>query len=57
MKTYLAKNTSDSKSLFDMIKDAIAEKDLAKVSSLQLEMNSKMDQISAMYREYCNNQI
>jgi len=57
MKTYLAKNTSDSKSLFDRIKDAIAEKDLAKVSSLQLEMNSKMDQISAMYREYCNNQI
>ena len=56
-KHYLAKNTADSRSLFDRIKEAIDNKDLSLVSDLQLEMNDLMDEIRSLYKEYCNNQI
>ena len=56
-KNYLAKNTADSRSLFDRIKEAIDNKDLSLVSALQLEMNDLMDEIRSLYKEYCNNQI
>ena len=57
LKDYIAKSTVDEKSLFEKIKAAINEKDLAKVSALQIEMNKKMNQLHEIYREYCNNQI
>ena len=57
LKNYIAKTSSESDSLFDRIKKAIDEKDLKKVSVLQIEMNQKMTELRDRYKEYCNNQI
>ncbi len=57
IKSYLAKTTDESVCLFDKIKEAINNKDMAEVSKLQIEMNSKMNELRMMYRDYCNNQI
>ncbi|SCW28435.1 glutamine synthetase [Ruminococcaceae bacterium YRB3002] len=53
----IAKDSDASTSLFSKIKAAIAGKDLKKVSALQIEMNTKMNNLRTMYRDYCDNQI
>ena len=57
LKSYLAKSTDSSTSLFDRIKDAIVAKDAAKVSELQIEMNRVINELRTLYKDYCDNQI
>lgn len=53
----LMKDTLDRRSLFTRIREAIAAEDDAETSRLQLEMNQKMQELQARYREYARNLV
>lgn len=55
LRTYLAKNTMNRKSLFTRIIEAISTKDFDTASDLQIEMNDKMLLIEELYTSYENN--
>jgi glutamine synthetase len=57
LKLYLLKDAAGRKSLFSMIRTAIAQKDYRTVSRLQQEMSSKIDELKSMYAEYKRNII
>lgn len=57
IKFQLAKNSSENTSVFECIKHAIAERNLKDISRLQVKMNSMMNEIAQLYREYCDNQV
>lgn len=57
LKMSLAKNTDSRISIFGAIKDAIENKNLSDISSLQVKMNSQMDELLSLYQNYCDNQI
>jgi len=56
IKFALAK-TTDKPSVFDELKDAIANDRKEDVSRLQLQMNKDMNTLKNLYKEYCDNQI
>jgi len=55
MRAYLAKDTSASKSLFTRIIEAINVGNFEEASKLQVEMNSKMEELERKYSEYALN--
>jgi glutamine synthetase len=55
LRSYLMKDTYNTKSLFTRIKEAANSKDYAKVSALQIEMDNKMKALREMYYNYRRN--
>jgi len=55
LRKYLMKDTYTAKSLFTRIKDAADEKDYAKVSELQLELDEKIATLRILYSNYKKN--
>jgi len=55
LRLYLMKDSVDKNSLFTKIKLATEENDYEKVSKLQLELESKMDDLRAIYSSYKKN--
>lgn len=55
LRILLAKDSYNQESIFTSIRNAIKNKDYAKVSTLQLEMYNKMDEIRNNYRRYKRN--
>lgn len=55
LRKYLMKDSTSSKSLFTRICEAINNKDYETVSTLQLEMDSKMTELRNLYEEYKKN--
>lgn len=54
-RVYLAKDTAAGKSLFTRLADALAEKEYALASDLQIEMSDKMEELKAKYINYSKN--
>lgn len=57
LKEILAKDYKSNKSIISRIIKLISEKDYEKVSDLQVEMNTKMEELKEVYIQYKNNQI
>lgn len=55
LRRYLMKDTYTTKSLFTRIKDAADEKDYAKVSELQLELDERIATLRKLYSNYKKN--
>jgi len=55
LRLYLMKDSVDNKSLFTKIKVAAEENDFETVSLLQLELESKIDELRAIYNSYKKN--
>lgn len=55
LRYYLMKDSYTQKSLFTRIREAIESKDHAKVSELQLELDSKMKELRTFYSNYKKN--
>jgi glutamine synthetase len=53
----LMKDTSETRSLFTRVREAIAEGDDEQTSLLQLDMNAKMTELQAKYSAYARNLI
>ncbi len=57
LKSLLIKDNINSPSIFTKINDACDNKDLSKISSLQLEMNNILLELKSLYSVYINNMI
>ena len=57
MKMALAKDSTESTSVFTLIKNAIESHSLKDISRLQVRMNGDMAELAVLYKEYCDNQI
>jgi glutamine synthetase len=57
LRTYLAKDSIDEKSLFTLLINALNEKDYATASGLQVEMYDKVEELKALYDAYEKNMI
>ena len=57
LRTYLAKDSIDEKSLFTLLINALNEKDYATASGLQVEMYDKVEELKALYDAYAKNMI
>ena len=57
IRTYLAKDSIDEKSLFTLLANALNEGDYATASDLQVEMYDKVEELKALYDAYTKNMI
>ncbi len=57
IRSYLAKDSIDEKSLFTLLIKALNEGDYAAASSLQVEMYDKIEELKALYDAYVKNMI
>ena len=57
IRTYLAKDSIDEKSLFTLLVNALNEKDYATASGLQVEMYDKIEELKSLYDAYEKNMI
>ena len=57
IRTYLAKDSIDEKSLFTLLINALNEKDYATASGLQVEMYDKVEELKSLYDAYAKNMI
>ena len=57
IRTYLAKDSIDEKSLFTLLITALNEGDYATASGLQVEMYDKMEELKGLYDSYIKNMI
>ena len=57
IRTYLAKDSIDEKSLFTLLINALNEGDYATASGLQVEMYDKIEELKALYDAYRKNMI
>lgn len=57
LRKYIAKDSSSEKSLFTRIKDATVANDYSTVSTLQVELDGKIDELKAAYTVYTKNLI
>ena len=57
IRTYLAKDSIDEKSLFTLLINALNEGDYATASGLQVEMYDKVEELKALYDSYIKNMI
>ena len=57
LRSYLAKDSIDEKSLFTLLIDALNEGDYATASGLQVEMYDKIEELKALYDAYEKNMI
>ena len=57
LKTQLAKDTKEQKSIFTRIKAAVKAGDWEKTSVYQLAMKNAMNELKSKYKIYCDNQI
>ena len=57
LRTYLAKDNIDNKSLFTRLTNALNDGDFATASNLQIEMYNKMEELKALYNDYSRNMI
>ena len=57
LRTHLAKDSIDDKSLFTRLIDALNEEDYAAASALQVEMYDKMEELKSLYDSYKKNMI
>ena len=57
IRTYLAKDSIDEKSLFTLLINALNEGDYATASGLQVEMYDKVEELKALYDAYKKNMI
>lgn len=57
IRTYLAKDSIDEKSLFTLLIDALNEGDYATASGLQVEMYDKVEELKTLYDAYEKNMI
>jgi glutamine synthetase len=55
LKEDLARDDIDRTSLFNRVRAAVAAKDYSAISSLQLEMAGKMEELADLYRQYRQN--
>ena len=55
LRLYLMKNSLDNKCLFTRLKEALDNKDFDLASSLQLEINEKIKELSILYTRYKRN--
>ena len=57
IRSYLAKDSIDEKSLFTLLIKALNEGDYAVASGLQVEMYDKIEELKALYDAYIKNMI
>ncbi|MCR5439494.1 MAG: glutamine synthetase [Selenomonas sp.] len=57
IRTYLAKDSIDEKSLFTLLINALNEGDYATASGLQVEMYDKVEELKVLYDSYSKNMI
>ena len=57
IRTYLAKDSIDEKSLFTLLINALNEGDYATASGLQVDMYDKVEELKALYDSYSKNMI
>lgn len=57
IRSYLAKDSIDEKSLFTLLSEALEAKDYATASGLQVEMYDKMEELKHLYDAYSKNMI
>ena len=57
LRTYLAKDNIDNKSLFTRLTNALNDGDFATASNLQIEIYNKMEELKALYNDYSRNMI
>ena len=57
LRSYLAKDSIDEKSLFTLLIHALNEGDYATASGLQVEMYDKVEELKALYDSYVKNMI
>ena len=57
LRSYLAKDSIDEKSLFTLLIHALNDGDYATASGLQVEMNDKVEELKAHYDSYVKNMI
>ncbi len=57
LRQHLARTTEDHISLFDKVRRSLQERDLKRVSELQLEMDARMRKLERLYLTYQHNQI
>lgn len=57
IRSYLAKDSIDEKSLFTLLINALNEGDYATASGLQVEMYDKIEELKALYDAYSKNMI
>ena len=57
IRSYLAKDSIDEKSLFTLLINALNEGDYATASGLQVEMYDKVEELKALYDSYSKNMI
>ena len=57
IRSYLAKDSIDEKSLFTLLTDALAGGDYATASGLQVEMYDKIEELKSLYDAYSKNMI
>lgn len=57
LKTYLAKDSIDKKSLFTLLVSALESGDYARASGLSVEMYEKMEELKELYDAYVKNMI
>ena len=57
IRSYLAKDSIDEKSLFTLLIKALNEGDYAAASHLQVEMYDKIEELKALYDAYVKNMI
>ena len=57
IRSYLAKDSIDEKSLFTLLINALNEGDYATASGLQVEMYDKVEELKALYDAYKKNMI
>lgn len=57
IRSYLAKDSIDEKSLFTLLINALNEGDYATASGLQVEMYDKVEELKSLYDAYVKNMI
>ena len=57
IRSYLAKDSIDEKSLFTLLINALNEGDFATASGLQVEMYDKIEELKGLYDSYVKNMI
>ena len=57
IRSYLAKDSIDEKSLFTLLIDALMGGDYATASGLQVEMYDKIEELKSLYDAYSKNMI
>ena len=57
IRSYLAKDSIDEKSLFTLLINALNDGDYATASGLQVEMYDKVEELKSLYDSYVKNMI